>query len=353
MNSTISKYLNAFKSMELNKTTEDVDIDIKHLQVGQKLKSFSYYAGISLLSVGLYIGSLNYIKYDTFRADLIEKAQVNPFSTFFYSDYADELQKAITAKDEMNNKLVSLEREQRQAKRFSYKYRDFLSDIKSGKVYIDFDKFLKKPIEEYMNAYFLAYVVQNQNSMVALGSKEYSYKDISVKVSKLNQEIALEKLNIPTKTILEALRMDLIDTNVKALSKALHKLSKLNYKNTAFYKSLELKADAREYIKIAILSNKSSIKLNGAGYGQKIYLPQFKEAYQVQTSKEKVLYDANKQKMEAKKMLLQTEVKNLEQNIQLVDSLIRAINSLKTDVTNYDINKELVETALGDLKWNQ
>lgn len=352
MNSTVKKYHNAFKSMEINKTTEDVDIDIKYLQIGYKLKYFGYYAGISLLSVGLYFGALNGIKEDKFRADLIEKAKVNPFSSFLYSDYSDELAKAEKVKDESKDKLYSLQKEQIQAKSFSYTYNDFMSDVKAGKVGLDMSSKLEAPIREYMEAYFMAYVVQNQIKTVALGSKEYSYIDIANKVKKLSQEVALEKLQVPAKSILDTLEVDKTKKNIDALANALHSLPSLNYRTANFYKSLKLKPYAKEEIKSAFYSGKTFYSLTAGRYGQKIELPKFISEYQAQKKSERALYDTNKQKMEARKAELNKEINDIKDTSKLVSNLISSIHKLKSDVANYDTHKEQIETILGELKWN-
>lgn len=74
-------YKSVYNDLELNKTTEDVAVDLHHLQVGVKIRYYTYYTVLTIVSIAIFFIALHYIKSDSFRTRLINEAGVSPVSS--------------------------------------------------------------------------------------------------------------------------------------------------------------------------------------------------------------------------------------------------------------------------------
>ena len=349
----IKKYISAFKSMELNKTTEDVEADIKHLQFGTKLKYYGYYFAVAVVGIGIYSSLISNIKEDPFRATLIKELNVAPLFSYFYSDYSSELEKANAYKDLITKKINELQKQQIHSKGFSYKYDDFLNDVRANQSSLEFSIILNEQVSKYMEAYFLAFLQQNKDKTITLGSNEYNFIDISKRVQTLDKSEALEKLKIPAQMILDKYLEDISkkEENLKILSNALYSLSNLNYQDANFFNDLKIPATALEELKTYLLKGDSTYSLISNGYKQTIKLPKLDTYFEKEYTIKKSEYEKNISSFEEKQKAILENISNLQIEQDKVSLLIYSINKLKSDIKNYKTNKEDVENKLKEITW--
>ena len=349
----IKKYLKIYKDLELNKSTEDVEADIKQLQLSTKVKYYGYFATVSILGIAIYSSLLGSIKSDPFKATLIDKLNVSPAMTYFYSNYSSDLEKAEKYNELLNSKISDLKKQQIHQKAFSYKYNDFLNDVRANQSSLEFSIILNEQVSKYMEAYFLAFLQQNKDKTITLGSNEYNFIDISKRVQTLDKVEALEKLKIPAQMILDKYLEDISkkEENLNILSNALYSLSNLNYQDANFFNDLKIPATALQELKTYLLKGDSTYSLISNGYKQTIKLPKLDTNFEKEYTIKKSEYEKNISSFEEKQKAILENISNLQIEQDKVSLLIYSINKLKSDIKNYKTNKEDVENKLKEITW--
>ena len=346
----ITKYLKIFNNLEINKSTDDVETDIKYLNFKNKLKYYGFYALVVGASAYIYMGSLHSIEANSFNKQLIKQANVSPLMTLFYSDFSSEKQE--TTKEIQNNskKITLLQAKIKQNQNFSYPYSQFLNDVKSGKIDVDFDNILKKAREKYMKAYFLATLTQDKKTTVKLGSKEYSYLAISKKLSTFDRQTLQKAIMIPVHVILLKLNLKATNDNVMALKSALRSLIYLNGSNLTFYKNLKISKNADNLLKKAVENDKQFFKIQSGFLQENIALPTLNSAYQKEKAIKKTEYNSKLKQMKADNLKHRKAIEKLSVKVEKEKELVQAINRLQNNVSNYDSNKKVVEKIIKEIK---
>jgi hypothetical protein len=352
MKNNFIKWIEVFKTAELNRNTEDVDQDLKHLHISETIKYRAYYLFFIALGFWLYFYGIGVIKEDPFRKELIIEANVSPIMTFLYSDYKTEKEKAEKEKESLQKKIIVLYKKNKETKPFHYEYTRFLNDVRSNGMAINFEKILEKDIPAYMEKYFLSYLEKNKENNISIRGKEFTLLAISEKVKPLQKFDAFEKLKLPATVILDSLKMKQNKTNIDALSNSLYRLSSLDYRNATFYKNVNIDKNATKALSSAILNNKTKYLFDSKLYTSSINLPNLQNEYKKQYKIEKEKYQKTKEKREAKREVNKKNAEKIKTKIDLLSSLIQQIKNLQINVVDYKQNKETVEKILGELKWN-
>lgn len=341
-----------YNGLEINHNTEDIEHDIKYSLVGKRFKSFAFYLSVFAISGGVYFTTMSYIKKEPFRASLIKDLEVKPLMSLFYSSFEDERieAKELIATNEI--KINELEAIVQGRKRFTYSYDQFLNDVKEKKVIVNFDNVLDEALMQYMGTYFLEYLVKNQNDTLALGSKEFSYIDISRKVSELDRVDAIARLKKPVKMVLDSLEMNLNAINEEALTNALISLSSLPSSVTLFFKKLTLSRDGKKALSEAILNAQRKYSISSNGSTKNIKLPTLSKEYEKETAKQKVLFKSSIAKEETQREQNSLKLQELTSNQKKLRELVKYIQIHQNDVTKYDETKEIIENILEGIKWN-
>ena len=350
----IKKYIELFKELEINRNTKDVDNVYKHLNFELYVKQYLFVFGIGFLSFWIYLQVLNSIKENEFRAKLIEKAHVSPIASIFYDDYSEEREKAIQEAQKLRDQLVDLRSatSRRGGSSFYYSYSDFVSDVKSGKVKVNFAKEYKEQIDEYLKSYFLSYLTQNENKKIQLGSKQYTFIAISKKVSGLPKKEALEKLRVPADSILGDIDMPKTEENIKALTNAIYILANLDGRSTKFHKNLKIDNNALAKVKEAFYNQKSNIELHSDGYIRRIAIPELYDLYKAQKVLAKKHHAQTLAERKRKYSEAALKEKAIRKQLAQIETLLQDINRLQEDVSKYDELEEKIEKDLEALKWD-
>ncbi len=349
----IKKYLKIYKDLELNKSTEDVEADIKQLQLSTKVKYYGYFIGVGFIGVAIYSSLLGSIKSDPFKATLIDKLNVSPAMTYFYSNYSSDLEKAEKYNELLNSKISDLKKQQIHQKAFSYKYNDFLNDVRANQSSLEFSIILNEQVSKYMEAYFLAFLQQNRDIKISLGSNEYNFIDISQKVANMETKEALEVLKVPAKTILDTYLKDISknELNLNSLSNALYSLSKLSYQDSNFFANLKIPDNALNELKSSLLKGDSTYSLISNGYKQTIKLPKLDDYFEKEYAIKKADFEKDLEFFEINQNKIIEDLKILQEQQDKTILLISFINKLQTDVINYKSHKEKIENLLEEITW--
>ena len=349
----IKKYLKIYKDLELNKSTEDVEADIKQLQLSTKVKYYGYFATVSILGIAIYSSLLGSIKSDPFKATLIDKLNVSPAMTYFYSNYSSDLEKAEKYNELLNSKISDLKKQQIHQKAFSYKYNDFLNDVRANQSSLEFSIILNEQVSKYMEVYFLAFLQQNRDIKISLGSNEYNFIDISQKVANMETKEALEVLKVPAKTILDTYLKDISknELNLNSLSNALYSLSKLSYQDSNFFANLKIPDNALNELKSYLLKGDSTYSLISNGYKQTIKLPKLDDYFEKEYAIKKADFEKDLEFFEINQNKIIEDLKILQEQQDKTILLISFINKLQTDVINYKSHKEKIENLLEEITW--
>lgn len=351
MQNRVRKYFNIFQTMEINQSTDDVKADVKHLNFGTKAKFFSYYAIVAIAGLAIYQSGVSSIKEDTFKKQLIEKANYSPASAYLANSYSDELAAAEEKYNLLYSELSKLDNLKGGMNRFSYTSKTFYQDVK-----IDTD--LKEKVDklimesssydEYMQYYFKSYLANNSELKIKLGDNEYSYFQISKKIATLKESEAIEKLQIPAKAILETLNLSQSDKLIKTLSIAIHSISQSNL--FEMYKNTKVSPDALKSIREGMAKGSRYISYKSRYLNERVSIPNLKTLYLATLKAKKKAY--NLEKVEFDKNLAENKLKiaKLDQETKTLSVLIRQIKNLRADAKNYPTNKEIVENTLSKVE---
>lgn len=346
----LQHYKSVFNDLELNKTTEDVAVDLHHLQVGVKIRYYAYYTVVTLASVTIFFSALHYIKSDNFRDRLINEAGVSPVSSLIYSDYREEQNVSRTRLHEISYELREID--SLKSGTFTYGSRQFRAEVKSGKLDAYIDEIVKgsEAEKKFLQIYFLSYLIGRKDDTVMINGNEYTFADIADKVKDLSREEAMMRLQKPAETILETAGLDaaLRDN----LTDALLILPQLDSRSSKFYAALDMPTppEPDKMIKSALAEGKSDLELRSrTGYRQTIALPSLDELEKKRYQAEKAVFDTKAQDIAAKKKELEDKRIKLEKEAEAQQRVITAIDVLNQDIAYYKKNELLVEDALDKL----
>lgn len=350
----IKEVKKVYSNLEINKTTDDVVVDIKHLNFKHKFKFYLFYAAVVFIGVGSYISIESDIKSDGFKKALIEQNKVAPLFTYFYSDYNSELEELKQLQSLKSTKLKKLESSK--VSNFSnnqYSYEDFINDVAANKISIhDMDSQIKsmKVYETYLKSYFTAYVIQNRTKTITINSNEYRFSEFASKVRGLSQTEALEKLQVPSKLILKDMNLDSDNVDyIKALSNALLIIPSINWRDERFFKELtNLKVEnAVDDIKKEIFKHSRAYLFSQDGRtGFKEQINIFDEEYNQALEKEKAAQEKRYKEYQANKKLIEDEISSINTDLKLIDEAMQNIYNLQRNVSKYDFYQDKIEKNL-------
>lgn len=349
----MEKIKNIFNSLEINKTTKDIEIDIKHLNIKHKIKYYAFYFGIGFLGLSTYFSITNDIKNDEFKKALIEKNNISPIAAYFYSSYVDESQELQTL---LNKKIVELKDLENskvsQSSKNQYSYNDFINDLANEKIKINIDEKIKsmKIYQEYLTNYFIAYFLQNKDKTVDINSNPYSFIEIGKRVSELSENEALEKLEIPSKLILKDLNLDSDNKDyIKAVSSALKIIPSYRWREREFYENLtNLDINkAVEDIKQKIYQHNETFNfVNNLNNGFKVAIDKLEEDFKAAAEIEKAEQEKRFKEYESNKLEVENKITSIKKDIELIQTTMKDIFALQNDLSKYDSLKNKIDDNL-------
>ena len=349
MNKNVKKYFNHYNNLEINKKTEDVDVDLKQLNFKHKFKFYAVYSAVAIVGIGSYFTVIQNIKTDSFKKVLIEKANVSPLSALFVNSYKDELKENSLEISNVINEIDELQKDNSKMKMFTYKYDDFLSEVNSGKIVIDGlkEKIMNhKSYDEYLEFYYFSYLVKNGNEKITLNGKDYAIDDIAKRVSKLTQDEAIERLYDPSQILLKNMKIESSAKNINILSIAIHSLSKLDRKQVKFYKNITLNNKIVERIENEIMRN-GNIYIESQGFRkQKIQVLRLSSDYEIVRKSRLTDYNNKKAGFAKKKKENEAKLVKLEKLLVSMKNLEKSILAYQQNPEKYIINSEAVENAM-------
>ncbi len=347
----IKEITNLYKTLELNKTTQDVDSDLKVLNFKKHLKYYGFYVASITVGSILFFGTLHLIEKDNFRRALIEDAGVNPLMSLTYSTYQDKLKDIKKEFDKTNQEIEKIQMNQNlHVASFNYSYSDFLKDIKNKKIKINFDKILKEQINDYKYEWIKTYLYQHNKEKIKLGKKEYTYYAISMKLRFAPSDQADQVADLPVSIIVKKLNMKETDTNKQLVKKALKSIAFFRYDSKAFYSKLKIKKDAKSELKKALLNGKNRYFIRSANYKIAIKLPKLDQEFLMAKKQAKEEYIKNMSEVEKKIIALKAKLKVLKEKREKLSKLMHLIQKLPYNLKNYKAIKNQIEKLLKDIK---
>lgn len=402
MKKNLKKYLDKFNSLELNKTTEDVETDLKHLNFKQRFKYISFYASVVVLGTGMYFGIVSEIKKDSFATALIEQQGVNPVAAYLTDTYTEELDYSEKKLKTLDKEINKISRDLRNMKSFSYSKKDFRNDIKSGAISDDIvNEAIAKSdaLKKLQKAHFFYWILNNDETEIVLNNNQYDIKKITNKawnlMRKKSRNEATIALNEPAKKILKLMQLPLNIDYVNNLSSALIDVNKLNYTDKKLYKNLKGKKeekmfwvhlfdkkieDSHKIIKEHLIKGHSSLRLRvekkytpypemiqteswylnksesirmaSQSAGIKtvakgsitVIIPDLRNEYEVEKQKQKQIWETARDGFEKKQELNKIKLKDLKSKKEYHTKLIKAIKSLQNDPLTYlESEKKVIE----------
>lgn len=349
----MGKIKNIFNSLEINKTTKDIEIDIKHLNIKHKIKYYAFYFGIGFLGLSTYFSITNDIKNDDFKKALIEKNHISPIAAYFYSSYKDESQELQTLLNKKIAELRDLENSKAsQSSKNQYSYNDFINDLANEKIKINLDEKIKslKIYQEYLANYFVAQFIQNKDKTVEINGNAYSYIEIGKRVSGLDENEALEKLELPSKLILKELNLDSENKDyIKAVSNALKIIPSYRWREKEFYENLtNLDINkAVEDIKQKIYQHNEAFNfVNNLNNGFKVEIDKLEEDFKAAAEIEKAEQEKRIKEYESNKLEVENKITSIKKDIELIQTTMKDIFSLQNDLSKYDSLKNKIDDNL-------
>lgn len=346
------KFLRAFNNLELNKTTEDVSLDIKHMQIGAKLKAYSFYAITTIIAGYSYIYVSSVIKEDDFRKDLITKAGVPPLMSFFYKNYSKDEE----FKNKINNQKIEIDKQitaiqaLNKTSGFSYTSYNLMDDLKNKSINLDLKRFEAQRVE-FLQDYYFSILIQKMNEKVELGEKEYTINEIANRLKSLSEDEAKENSKLPVEKLIE--KFSFVKSDESIISYCLFNMNKINYNLVKFYQNLTLSGTFEENLNTSISNGIRYISLNSNNSGsKKIDLSStLEEIYKENFAIKKEKFEQEKIKFEQEKSSKLSELTFLEEQRKLLNSLISEFNSIGSDVTKYKEKKQKIEELEEKIKW--
>lgn len=337
-----------FQNLELSKRTDDIVDQMQYINLKDKLKYYLFYLIPLLIGIGIYISVMHKISNDKFRAELIKQGKP-PIATLFYSTYQKELKKI--------NK--SLSEAQKQESKLQFAKAPQLQHIKSFNEWLqNIDKAEKIETVKQATAHdrllisYLHFFIKNNEDIINLNNKPYTYFQVSYKLNNLPSDIAEKAINDPINQIKAKVGADTAE-KIKVLKEALYKLYQVNrnYRDKRFYYYVNIdnisdddyvRAFAAQKLKVKAKSNYIYITFDLPKKYQKEYQKYRSEA-QAKIAKAKKEYQKNKEKT---KELIEAN----QQKISLLNEARQAIIQLQNNPANYDQNKKIVENTLSKIK---
>ncbi len=353
----IKQILKIWNSLEIHNSTKDVEDGMKSLLIKKKIRRFAFWTTLVIVSAFAFYGTLNAIKEDKFRANLIETKKVNPAMTFMYSKHEDEKKVLEAAIAEKQEEYLAIQKGLGSVPiSGAYSFNDFLKDAKEGKVELNFGPHMRgnKAFREYQVNIYLSRLVQDKNQTVNLNNAAYTYTDISKKLrTERNKDKQLEMLRAPSVRILEKWNMFVSEDTIREMSKAIKKLDRLGLSYRNFYKELELDPDnAFDAIKNAMLAGKKQyefINKKGGSYNTPMNTQwMFDEFELVRAEKEEARQKAYITYKEKEKKV-SVEVNGIHAQIAELNRGVRLVQSLQTDVMNYESHEGNLTILMGEL----
>ncbi|MEA1891317.1 MAG: hypothetical protein U9N33_01235 [Campylobacterota bacterium] len=369
MKKDLKPYLDKFNSLELNKTTEDVETDLKHLNFKQRFKYISFYTSILVLGAGLYFGIVSEIKKDSFATALIEQQGVNPVAAYLTDTYTEELDYSEKKLKTLDKEINKISRDLRNMKSFSYSKNDFRNDIKSGAISDDIvNKAISKSdaLKKLQKAHFFYWILNNDETEIVLNGNQYDIKKITSKawnlMRKKSRNEATIALNEPAKKILKLMQLPLNIDYVNNLSSALIEVNTLNSSEKRLYKDfIKSRTDRMRYkvvnfdseiqdshkiikdyfskgytrIDLVIRRNRNSITIT---------IPNLRNEYEVEKQKQKQIWETARDGFEKKQEVNKIKLNDLKSKKEYHTKLIKAIKSLQNDPLTYiESEKKVIE----------
>ena len=355
-----------WNSLELHNSTQDVKDDIKLMNLKAHVKNKTFWALFVLVSGVSFIGAKNEAMSDPFRANMVNDANVSPAFSYFYDDHDAEKKVIEAVLDKKRAEVSAVKRWLgEKPKDIQYNINNFYADAKSGKIKLPFGMHMRKNLayQEYQKNIYLSRLVQDANSTVSQGTKNYTYLQVSKKIGTLKEEDEkFRELIEPSKKILDKWGMFKSNDTIRELSKAIITLSRQPRSTINFLKELELEPkNAFSDIKAAMLNREYFYKFvnkKGSSYNIGMDTKWIQEEFKkVKAQKKKdckkdlEAYESNKKVADKKEAALNIQIGKLNKGINLV-------HNLQTKVINYDkyaSELEVVMTKLnkeGLVKWN-
>lgn len=349
------------KGLEINNVTDDISNDIKHLNIKNYIKFYLFYGVVFVVSVGAILGTREFISSDDFRKALISNG-VAPLNTFFYSDYSSESKELEELKKKKEKELEELRNSQSKTfNTYSYKYDDFIADLKAGKIKVNLDETIKEmeAFKIYLSHYFIAYIMQNKDKSITINDNKYTYFELAKKVQSMGEKEALTQLTIPAKIILDDLKLDKENTlNVEIMSMVLHNI--YNVTDIDFFSSLKLKdfsiKNGIQLIKENILNGKDILELTiydenlkeNRSYSFRI--SKLEKEYKAQVEIEKADQENKYKEYLDNKPKIDKRIAKLNQDINNIQKAMQQIRGIRSNVKDYDNYVENIDKILDEVE---